>query len=337
MSDDGSVLIVDAEPMSGELVARRLEEAGFETSSASGVDEAVSLATSATRPFDVVLVGHQLVDGTGLDLVRRLRADARTAGTSIALLTTLPDPEETMRILDAGADEVLRKPIHRVELVARVRSLHRIKRQVDELRRANTRLGELNAVLEQTATTDGLTGLANRRQLDRRLVEEVERAHRYGSPLSVLLVDVDHFKKVNDGHGHAAGDAVLRAIAAQIRASVRIMDITARFGGEELVVVAPSTSWSGARALGERLRAAIERLEIVAPGVEPSVRVTASIGVATLTADEDGLGVLARADASLYEAKRGGRNRVVMSGVEPEGPTTALHRVSDLRSGGDSQ
>ncbi len=331
MSHEGSVLIVDAEPMSVELIARRLAEAGFATSSASGTEEAVSLALSASRSFDVVLVGHRLTDGTGVELVRRLRADARTAGISIALLTAMPDPEETTLILEAGADEVLRKPIHRVELVARVRSLHRIKRQLDELRLANARLGELNVALEQSATTDGLTGLLNRRQLDRRLVEEVQRAHRYGTPLSVLMVDIDHFKKVNDGYGHAAGDAVLRAIAGEIRASVRIMDITARYGGEEIVVLGPSTSWPGGRALGERLRAAIERLEVSVPGLEAPIRVTASIGVSTLASDEDAGKLLARADEALYEAKHSGRNRVVMSGTEPEAPTATLHRVSDLR------
>ena len=329
---EGTVLVVDVEPLSVEFVERRLKDAGFDTVSASRVDEGVAAAFAADPPFDVVLVAHQLPDGTGLDLVRRLRENPRTSAISIALLTSMPDPEETTRILAAGADEVLRKPIHRVELVARVRSLHRIKRQFDELRRTNARLVELNAALEQTATTDGLTRLVNRRYLDERLIEEVLRAQRYGSPLSVLMIDVDHFKKVNDVHGHAAGDAVLRAVAATIKASVRIIDIPARYGGEELVVVAPSTSWTGARVLAERLRGAIEALETMSAGMEQPIRVTASIGCAALGAEQDGHSLLEAADQALYEAKHGGRNRVVMSGAPPEGPLTGVHSAVDVRT-----
>lgn len=318
MSTEGTVLIVDPEPLAVELVERRLEEAGFATRSSSRMEEGIALAGS--EPFDVVLVSHRLPDGTGLEMVQRLRRDPRTAAISIALLTSLPDPEEITRVLEAGADEVLRKPVHRVELVARVRSLRRIKRQLEELRRTNTRLAELNAALEASAMTDGLTQLANRRHLDRRLAEEVARANRYGAPLSVLLLDVDHFKKVNDGHGHSAGDAVLREIARELRSSVRIMDLAARYGGEELLVLAPSTPSHAAHVFAERLRAQIEHLAIDAPGAERALRVTVSIGVAQLAPGHDGASVLAAADEALYEAKRSGRNRVVVARSAPADP-----------------
>ena len=310
MSRDGTVLIVDPEPLAVELLERRLADAGFTTRAAAGMEEGVAIAHA--QPIDVVLVSHRLPDGSGLEMVRRLRHDPRTAAISIALLTSLPDPEETQRILAAGADEVLRKPIHKVELVARVRSLHRIKRQLEELRRTNARLAELNAELEASATTDGLTQLANRRHLDRRLAEEVERAHRYDAPLSVLLFDVDHFKRVNDEHGHAAGDAVLRALGQHLRDSVRIMDLTARYGGEELVVLAPSTPADSARVLAERLRVGIAALAIETG--DATLSVTVSIGVATLTPAQGGAALLAAADAALYEAKKSGRDRVVSAG-----------------------
>jgi len=166
------------------------------------------------------------------------------------------------------------------------------------------------ATLEREAMVDPLTGLFNRRRLTAHLAAEIARTRRYGRSLSVLLIDIDHFKRVNDGHGHQAGDDVLRAVADALRARVRPSDFVARYGGEEMLVVAPETDARAAAALGERLRLAVESLAVRAVPTGAAVPVTASIGLASLRADDDPFSLVAAADRALYQAKREGRNCV---------------------------
>ena len=157
--------------------------------------------------------------------------------------------------------------------------------------------------------TDPLTGLYNRRYMECRLAEEVARSHRHNQPLSCLFMDMDHFKQVNDRHGHAAGDAVLRAVAGRITHLLRASDVAVRYGGEEFAVLLPQTGVAAARALAERLRMDLAALEPEAPGGGP-LHVTVSVGVAELRPDEGGDAMLQAADEALYRAKHGGRNRV---------------------------
>jgi diguanylate cyclase (GGDEF)-like protein len=169
------------------------------------------------------------------------------------------------------------------------------------------------ASLEQESITDALTGLGNRRYLDRRLAEEVARARRHGLPLSLLLLDIDHFKGINDAHGHAAGDRVLAGIGAIVRDTMRATDVAARYGGEEVAILAPQTESAAALKLAERLRERIEekaRRALSGTGAAPAV--TASIGVAQCESSSARVAeLLERADRALYRAKKEGRNRVV--------------------------
>lgn len=163
--------------------------------------------------------------------------------------------------------------------------------------------------LEELSTRDGLTGALNHREFQRRLAEEIARARRYGSPLSLLVLDLDHFKAVNDTHGHRAGDEVLRAVCDGVREVLRPSDFLARYGGEEFAVVLPNTAKADALVLAERLRAVIEAASVDADG--EAIAVTVSIGVAQYGIDGDGPGSLVEAaDTAMYEAKQGGRNRV---------------------------
>ncbi|WP_242395238.1 GGDEF domain-containing protein [Anaeromyxobacter oryzisoli] len=165
------------------------------------------------------------------------------------------------------------------------------------------------ASLAAVARRDALTGLANRRALEEALGREVARARRSGAPLAAAILDVDHFKRVNDGHGHAAGDAVLAAVAARARAMLRAGDLLARIGGEELAALLPGADLARAVEIAERIRGAIAGAPIAAGAA--ALEVTASLGCAALeAADPDGAALLARADARLYEAKAAGRNRV---------------------------
>jgi diguanylate cyclase (GGDEF)-like protein len=182
----------------------------------------------------------------------------------------------------------------------------------DELERRNEELRRLAAQLEQLASTDQLTGTTNRRKFDDTIAEELRRAERYAQPLSLLLFDIDHFKKVNDEHGHKVGDSVLVETTALVLQMLRSSDCLARWGGEEFVVLAPGIGPAGAATLAERIRAG------VAAHVFPSAgRVTISTGVAESRPGDSPDGLLARADAAMYAAKAGGRNRVEVSPALP--------------------
>lgn len=194
--------------------------------------------------------------------------------------------------------------------------------QVDELKaRVEKEEAEKRAFREQ-ALFDALTGLYNRRYYDEQLEIEFVRARRYGRELSVVFLDVDHFKTYNDRNGHAAGDDLLSRLARLVRSSVRVADIVtrgdgaafaARYGGEEFIVLLPETPLSGATVVAERLRHAIEQADFAGAATQPGGRVTLSLGVASLTpADTSGAGLAARADGALYRAKRTGRNRTVV-------------------------
>lgn len=168
------------------------------------------------------------------------------------------------------------------------------------------------ALLEKQTVTDPLTGVYNRRFLDGRLAEEFARARRYGTPLSIIFLDIDHFKKINDTHGHKAGDQVLAATAKLLGAGLREMDIVARFGGEEFVIVAPHTPLAGATEVAVRLLKAVETHDFNVPAGNAGLRVTCSAGVASVDADMTSSNLLVgAADRCLYRAKHDGRNRVV--------------------------
>ncbi len=171
--------------------------------------------------------------------------------------------------------------------------------------------------LERESLTDALTGVHNRRYLDSQLGDELGLARRYGFPLAVIFLDIDHFKRVNDNHGHPVGDAVLKSFASALGEALRKTDLLARYGGEEFVVVSPHTDLAGATLVAQRLRQAVEALRLDAPGTPGALRITCSAGVAELTPNTpDAQQLLDAADRNLYRAKQQGRNRVV-AGAEP--------------------
>lgn len=258
------------------------------------------------KPIDVVLCRLELAGLDGSKLLSGLAANPSSSQAPIVYLTTQNDGERKARVLERGASDVIAMPVHPAELVARLRLHLRLKRLQDDLRVKNETLGRLS-------TIDALTGLRTRRYLDDCLSIETLRARRYGNDLTIMLGDLDHFKRVNDEHGHLAGDAVLRGVASILLKDLRGADIAGRYGGEEIMVVLAQSQMSGAEIFGERWRQSVAESCIVDPSGK-RIAVTISIGISSFTTDMLGPeALIAAADAALYRAKDAGRNQVVLA------------------------
>jgi diguanylate cyclase (GGDEF)-like protein len=248
----------------------------------------------------------------GFKLARMIKAESGHF-VPIILITGLGDADSKRRGMAAGADDFLSKPVAPLELEVRLNAMLRIKELTDQIAAANAKLAEL-------ATTDGLTSLYNRRAIYEHLDREFHRSQRYGNPFAVFLLDIDHFKLVNDTWGHAMGDRIIVRVARILTETVRQTDFSGRYGGEEFLVLAPETPHVNARVLAERIRA---RVEHVSRSEDELPEVTVSIGIASsdnVTAEHYEELVQA-ADVALYEAKNAGRNRCVAARAtnEPAG------------------
>jgi diguanylate cyclase (GGDEF)-like protein len=291
------VLIADDEAVSRRLLQVTLEKWGHEVIGADNGADAWALLERPDGPR-LAIVDWMMPRMDGLAVCRRAR-ERIVPYVYILLLTARDERDDLVEALEAGADDFLRKPMNSGELRARLRTGQRILELQESLLAAHE-------ALRHEASHDPLTGVSNRSAILEALAREKERATRDGTSLSVVLIDLDHFKRVNDTLGHHTGDGVLREAAARLRAAVRTYDSLGRYGGEEFLVVLPRCTLVEAREIAERIRLQIAEEPIVV-GTE-KVRLTASLGVAAGDAD---IGPLVRAaDAALYRAKAAGRNCV---------------------------
>ncbi len=298
------LIIDDSATMRREVATALLRSGEYAVADECDNGFAALKAMTDLRP-DIVICDVEMPHCDGPTLLRLRASRPELADIPFLMLTSADESDRKADLLEAGAADYVTKPFHERELLARVRIHYRLRTAQEELKVANERLYEL-------ACTDSLTGIYNRRHLDRILEQEIPRHVRYGMPFSAMLVDVDHFKRVNDTYGHVVGDQVLKAIATTLNRLVRRADVVCRYGGEEMCVVLPSTGAAGAMILGERLRDAVEKLSHQDLDGQP-FRVTASFGVAAAESRDpqlDAKKLLARADQALYAAKSGGRNRV---------------------------
>ena len=304
MTRPHEVLVVDDSAVVRAIVRRTLEPEGHVIREAQDGSRALE-ACAASVP-DAILLDVEMPVLDGFGTLAALAADPALAEVPVVLLSGRTDAEDVAEGLRRGATDYLRKPFQAPELIARVRSALRTGDLQRELRARNVEL-------EEMASTDVLCGIGNRRWLEEEASRTLARHRRHGGGMSILLLDVDHFKAVNDHHGHAAGDAVLVAVARALADEIREEDLVARWGGEEFVVLAADTTPPGAATLGERLRQAVADLHVAVPDAEAPLSVTISIGWSS-TSDREPPPpwerLVAEADEHLYEAKAAGRDAV---------------------------
>jgi two-component system cell cycle response regulator len=303
VSGDGAqILLVDDRASSYERLSAMLQ-ANHQVELERAPQEA--LFRLAEGNFDLAIVSLGLAHYDGLRLCSQIRSLERTRQLPVLLLADSDDTARVVRGLDIGVNDYLLRPVDRNELSARVRTQIRRKRYADRLR------DNVQHSLEM-AVTDPLTNLHNRRYFEAHAATALEQAIERGRPLSLLILDIDHFKVINDSWGHEAGDDVLREFAHRLRKNLRGIDLPCRIGGEEFVVVMPDTDMAIAAVVAERVRRKIERDLFIIHDGERSIPVTVSIGAASLSGTDESLpSLLRRADKALYRAKNDGRNRVV--------------------------
>lgn len=282
-------------------VRAALSDVSCRIETARNVSEAYDRIQHATP--DLIVLDLGLPDGDGLDILATIRKDRRCDETVVLVLSASDEVDLKVRSLDLGAQDVLTKPIHPRELNARVRSQIRRKRKHDAI------LAEYQH-LTTLSLTDPLTGAYNRRAMDRLLRARLSESVRYEIPISCLMFDIDHFKKVNDTHGHGVGDRVLKEISAL--PVFRQEDVLIRYGGEEFLVILFHTTRDGAHTFGERLRTEVAATPFDSRNA--TIHITLSAGIAAHPEDrtiKDTETMLTLSDRRLYAAKRSGRNRVV--------------------------
>ena len=300
---NGRLLLVEDRPGLAELLVTALKDLhSVEVES----DAQAALIRLAEGEYDLAVVGLDLAGFDALRLCSQLRSLERTRALPILLAAEPEGRARILRALDLGVNDYLLRPIDRNELVARVRTQLRRKRYADALR------DNMQHALE-LAVVDALTGLNNRRFLESHLASALDRAAHVGRPLSLMLVDVDHFKSVNDTYGHDVGDEVLRTLAQRIRRVVRSADLVCRLGGEEFVIVMSDTPLTVAARIAERVRASVQSSPFKIGAPAGLLSVTVSIGLAERGPGANPDALMRRADKALYNSKAAGRNRVTAS------------------------
>ncbi len=330
------VLVVDDESEITQSVAQLLDR-NYGVLTANSCDEAIRLLEH--NRVSVILADQRMPSGSGAELLAHSIAIAPDAtrilftgysdieaviaainqGHVFYYLTKPWSPEELRALVGRGLERhqlLVENHALLAELITMNRELEdRVRERTKKLQTQNKALREARKRIEDLSRQDPLTGLANRRRLDTALALEAERSRRYGSHLSVVMIDIDHFKSVNDSFGHVVGDKVLQSVAQIAQRSLRVTDLAGRYGGEEFLVILPNTAAHDARVMAERLRTEIEG----APFDFRPEPITASLGVAAWQAGDDTVSLINRADGALYEAKRAGRNRVAFNqGMEDE-------------------
>ncbi len=303
-----SVLIVDDSPSIRENIRATLKKEGMFEEYLEAPNGVVGFKLLVEKEVDIVLCDLMMPELDGFKFLELKKSKPELSDVPVIMLTAESESHKKVMGLEKGASDYIVKPFHEGELLARVKVHLQIKSLQDELRTANS-------MLKQLSITDALTGIYNRRYFMENLEREFNRCKRYKDLFSVVLMDIDHFKVINDSYGHLFGDFVLKEVCAIALETLRSTDILARFGGEEFILLLPGTDSSGAVAMAERIRYLIEKNTFVQGS--QSAKLTLSAGVASFPHEksDSAEAIMKLADHALYSAKSKGRNRVVIHSV----------------------
>lgn len=309
MNGKKNIFIVDDVQENLQVLGNILKEQGFNISFAR--DGVQALKGVEKRKPDLILLDVSMPEMDGYEACERLKSDSDTSDIPVIFLTARSEVEDMVKGFRLGAVDYVTKPFHKEELLARVSTHLDLKDAKDIIKRQVEELEKKNEELYQNSITDRLTGVSNRLFLLDFLNREFSKARRKETPLSCIILDIDHFKKVNDSYGHLAGDRILAETAKLINSEVRNEDVFGRYGGEEFLLILPDTTMDEARKVGEKVRTAVESNTVLFEGKE--LKITISLGLAEYlnseSANEDQL--IGSADTALYSAKKSGRNRLV--------------------------
>jgi diguanylate cyclase (GGDEF)-like protein len=296
LARNGRILVVDDAMENIQILHHALREE-HEVLFALDGEQAVQIARD--QQPDLILLDAVMPGMDGYAVVAALRGSPRLQGIPVIFVTALSQPEDETRALEAGAVDFISKPFNVAVVRARVRSQLTIKRQADAMR--------------ELSLTDGLTGVANRRNFNDTVEAEWRRCARAGLPLSLIMIDIDHFKLYNDHYGHQAGDTCLQQVSAAMkRCATRPQDLLARYGGEEFILLLPQEGQEGAEVIANRIMEEVGKLQIPHAASPTAPQVTLSMGLVTAQPPLEGTDpspLIRAADNNLYRAKQGGRNR----------------------------
>jgi diguanylate cyclase (GGDEF)-like protein len=315
-AEEQSIVIVDDMPDNLRLLTGILKDLGYKVRPAPNGNRA--LATIHKEPPELILLDIMMPDMDGYEVCRQLKADSWTKDIPVIFLSALNEVFDKVKAFKEGGVDFITKPFQVEEVLARVRTHLTIRTQQqalsvqnEELLKKNARITEQAKKLELLATRDFLTGLSNRRNFLERAGQEEKRFKRTTKPFALILLDIDHFKRVNDTCGHACGDKVLTDVSRCLEKALRAQDILARWGGEEFICLLPETGVDGARCVAEKIRFAVENLGHHCCDVDLSITVTLGLCVydGSCSLEE----CIRRTDDALYNGKNSGRNQVVLS------------------------
>jgi two-component system cell cycle response regulator len=307
-------LIFDTDILLANELSQRLANVGFDVLAANDVDNALKLIEVVTP--SIILLDPSMKAPDGKEFLPLLKSKGALINTPLIILSQNTSSNAQVSAFLQGASDYIIKPFQFNEVLARINNQLRIYSLLKNLEEKNMALSKRNVILEQMAITDSLTELYNKGYILRRLESELTRSARYNEPISLILLDIDFFKKINDTLGHIAGDTILKRLSKKLKESVRDVDVVARYGGEEFLVVCPNTSISGAAILAERIRESVQNTLFQAGNID--VKLTVSLGISHLSPSSLAVGdfssskLLQEADSALYKAKSAGRNKVAV-------------------------
>lgn len=312
------ILIVDDDASIRGLISTVLEEEGYIVSQAENAESALQQVEDGD--IELVITDVRMGEMTGIELLRAI--NQINASVYVVIMTSHSSKDYAIEALKAGAFDYFEKPFESLEIITdlaarvdeKIREAKEKEALVEILRFEKENLESLSKDLYIQSTQDPLTGLYNRRYFQNVLNTEVKRALRYTHQLSLIFIDVDHFKRYNDTHGHQQGDEVLKEVAEVIKDVTRAHDVAARYGGEEFVILLPETSQDNATVYAQKLLETVAELPLPGRETQPLNKLTISVGVSTLLVDADDINQLVKnADKALYKAKEQGRNRVCVA------------------------